>query len=216
MGWKLPLSSTRWASERSTNSQALAAQCDAFLLNPLLIQNGRGVRAHIDRSLEFYKPGIGCPVAVSVLYVQVLIAVVLAAPGGLGGFLDLGVGPIGFALFLPWGLAPTGGGLLPLLAAVPLLALKLAIAGAGLALLETLSAKLRIFRAPEYLAMAFLLAMLGLLVRLLGPGPALPRPRRSGTRSVRPRRSRTRSSSTRTTSSPRSSSSKRSSKKAIP
>lgn len=74
---------------------------------------------------------------------------------------------IGFALFVPWGLAPIGGGVLPVLLALPLLALKLVAAGAGLALLETLSAKLRIFRAPEYLAMAFLLAMLGLLVRLL-------------------------------------------------
>jgi len=44
---------------------------------------------------------------------------------------------------------------------------KLAIAGAALALIESLSAKLRIFRAPEYLAMAFLLAVLGLLVHLL-------------------------------------------------
>ncbi|ADO72141.1 2OG-Fe(II) oxygenase [Stigmatella aurantiaca] len=50
---------------------ALLPDCDAFLLNPLLIQNGRGVAAHIDRSLEFYGAGIGCPVAVSVLYVQV-------------------------------------------------------------------------------------------------------------------------------------------------
>lgn len=74
---------------------------------------------------------------------------------------------IGFALFVPWGLAPTGGGMLPLLLALPVLAAKLLVAGAGLALLETLSAKLRIFRAPEFLAMAFLLAMLGLLVRLL-------------------------------------------------
>lgn len=74
---------------------------------------------------------------------------------------------IGFALFVPWGLAPAGGGLLPLAVALPILVLKLLIAGAGLALLETLSAKLRIFRAPEFLAMAFLLAMLGLLVRLL-------------------------------------------------
>jgi formate hydrogenlyase subunit 4 len=74
---------------------------------------------------------------------------------------------IGFALFLPWGMAPPGAGLLPLLAALPVLVVKLLVAGAGLALLETLSAKLRIFRAPEFLAMAFLLAMLGLLVRLL-------------------------------------------------
>ena len=40
-------------------------------------------------------------------------------------------------------------------------------AGAVLALVETVSAKLRIFRAPEFLAMAFLLAVLGLLVHLL-------------------------------------------------
>ena len=74
---------------------------------------------------------------------------------------------IGFALFLPWGLAPHGAGPVALLLAVPLLAMKLVVAGAGLALIETLSAKMRIFRAPEFLAMAFLLAVLGLLVRLL-------------------------------------------------
>ena len=34
-------------------------------------------------------------------------------------------------------------------------------------LIETLSAKMRIFRAPEFLGTAFLLAVLGLLVRLL-------------------------------------------------
>ena len=36
-----------------------------------------------------------------------------------------------------------------------------------LALIESVSAKLRIFRAPEFMAMAFLLAVLGLLVHLL-------------------------------------------------
>ena len=47
--------------------------------------------------------------------------------------------------------------------------LKLGLVGAALALIETLSAKLRIFRAPEFLATAFLLAVLGLLVhQLLG------------------------------------------------
>jgi uncharacterized protein YndB with AHSA1/START domain len=45
--------------------------CNVFLLNPLLIQNGRGVRAHVDGSLKFYSSRMGCPVAVSVLYVQV-------------------------------------------------------------------------------------------------------------------------------------------------
>ena len=54
-----------------------------------------------------------------------------------------------------------------LLASVPLLALKLALAGALLALIETVSAKVRVFRAPEFLATAFLFAVLGLLVHLL-------------------------------------------------
>lgn len=78
---------------------------------------------------------------------------------------------IGFALFLPWGIAihgADGGG--ATLVALAALAIKLTVAGAGLALMESLSAKLRLFRAPEYLAIAFLLAVLGLLVHLLlGP-----------------------------------------------
>ena len=49
----------------------------------------------------------------------------------------------------------------------PALVLKLAIGGAALALIETLSAKMRIFRAPEFLGTAFLLAVLGMLVNLL-------------------------------------------------
>jgi formate hydrogenlyase subunit 4 len=75
---------------------------------------------------------------------------------------------IGFALFLPWGIATHGadGGLALGVAVIALLT-KLAVAGAALALIEALSAKLRIFRAPEYLATAFLLAVLGLLVHLL-------------------------------------------------
>jgi len=75
---------------------------------------------------------------------------------------------IGFALFLPWG-AATGAAPNPVvvLASVPILAIKLASAGAVLALIETISAKLRVFRAPEFLATAFLLAVLGLLVHLL-------------------------------------------------
>jgi formate hydrogenlyase subunit 4 len=74
---------------------------------------------------------------------------------------------IGFALFVPWGISTDRGGPAALLASIPLLALKLAVAGAALALVETLSAKLRVFRAPEFLAAAFLFAVLGLLVHLL-------------------------------------------------
>jgi len=74
---------------------------------------------------------------------------------------------IGFALFLPWGVSTRSGGPAALLASVPLLALKLAIVGAALALIETVSAKLRVFRAPEFLGVAFVFAVLGLLVHLL-------------------------------------------------
>ncbi|MCI4428366.1 MAG: NADH-quinone oxidoreductase subunit H [Burkholderiales bacterium] len=73
---------------------------------------------------------------------------------------------IGLALFFPWGVAETEAPLAMLLA-LPLLVLKLAIGGFLLAALETLSAKMRIFRVPEFLATAFLLAVIGLLVHLL-------------------------------------------------
>ncbi len=79
---------------------------------------------------------------------------------------------IGFALFVPWGIATHGampglGGAAMLLIAILALGIKLVFSGALLALIESLSAKLRLFRAPEYLATAFLVAVLGLLVHLL-------------------------------------------------
>ena len=76
---------------------------------------------------------------------------------------------IGFALFLPWGLATGSAGPQGLLLSIPVLLAKLAVAGLGIALIETLSAKLRVFRVPEFLAAAFLFAVLGMLVhQLLG------------------------------------------------
>ncbi len=75
---------------------------------------------------------------------------------------------IGFALFIPWGIAThSADGVVAMLISDAALAIKLIVAGAALALIESLSAKVRIFRAPEYLAMSFLLAVLGLLVHLL-------------------------------------------------
>jgi formate hydrogenlyase subunit 4 len=75
---------------------------------------------------------------------------------------------IGFALFIPWGIATHGAdGVAAMLISIAALLVKLIVAGAALAVIESFSAKLRIFRAPEYLAMAFLLAVLGLLVHLL-------------------------------------------------
>jgi len=78
---------------------------------------------------------------------------------------------IGIALFVPWGIAGSGEWkALPL--AVLLVFLKLVVGGAGLALLETVSAKMRIFRVPEFMGTAFLLAVLGLLTHFLLEMPA--------------------------------------------
>jgi len=74
---------------------------------------------------------------------------------------------IGFALFVPWGVSTGAGGPAALLASIPLLAMKLVVAGGALAFIETVSAKLRVFRAPEFLGIAFVFAVLGLLVHLL-------------------------------------------------
>jgi formate hydrogenlyase subunit 4 len=78
---------------------------------------------------------------------------------------------IGMALFVPWGAATTAMPTVPaLLVSIPILALKLLASGAVLAVAETVFAKLRVFRVPELLATAFLLAVLGLLVHLLLQG----------------------------------------------
>jgi len=74
---------------------------------------------------------------------------------------------LGIALFFPVGIGATGADWLVVLGAAPMLVAKLAVGGFGLALIETLSAKMRIFRAPEFLGTAFLLAVLAMLVNLL-------------------------------------------------
>lgn len=73
---------------------------------------------------------------------------------------------IGLALFFPFGIAEGANGI-AMLAAAPVLVAKLVAGGVALALIETVSAKLRIFRAPEFLGTAFLLAVLGMLIHLL-------------------------------------------------
>lgn len=73
---------------------------------------------------------------------------------------------IGLALFFPWGVAEAQAPLAMLLA-LPALLFKLMVGGILLAALETASAKMRIFRVPEFLATAFLLAVIGMLVHLL-------------------------------------------------
>ena len=68
---------------------------------------------------------------------------------------------IGLALFFPCGIAAAGATGWRCSAPRPVLIAKLALGGFALALIETLSAKMRIFRAPEFLGTAFLLAVLG-------------------------------------------------------
>jgi hypothetical protein len=50
--------------------RALQAGCNAFYLNPLLLQQGSRVDPHIDRSLRSYCKTVEPPMVVSVLYVQ--------------------------------------------------------------------------------------------------------------------------------------------------
>ena len=73
---------------------------------------------------------------------------------------------IGLALFFPWGVAEANAPAAMLLA-LPVLVGKLALGGFLLALLETLSAKMRIFRVPEFLGTAFLFSVMAMLVHLL-------------------------------------------------
>jgi formate hydrogenlyase subunit 4 len=73
---------------------------------------------------------------------------------------------IGLALFAPWGIAEAGNPA-ALLLAIPVLVLKLLVGGAVLAVIETTNAKMRLFRVPEFLATAFMLAVIGMLVHFL-------------------------------------------------
>jgi formate hydrogenlyase subunit 4 len=72
----------------------------------------------------------------------------------------------GIALFFPWGIAEANDRV-ALALALPMLVAKLAAGGMLLAVIETVLAKMRIFRVPEFLATAFLLGVLALLVRIL-------------------------------------------------
>src|ERR1700687_6029312 len=74
---------------------------------------------------------------------------------------------IGLPLFLPFGISEGSSNWAAILVATPVLVVKLAVGGFGLALIETLSAKMRIFRAPEFLGTALVLAVLAMLVNLL-------------------------------------------------
>lgn len=76
---------------------------------------------------------------------------------------------IGTALFFPWGIAKSFT-FLNIIYAMLLFIIKLLVLGWGLTLFESVTTKMRIFRVPEFLASAFLLAILGVLIQLLAVG----------------------------------------------
>lgn len=67
-------------------------------------------------------------------------------------------------VFLPWGLAVPGSGLAAHLAGIAAFVAKLAGAGMLLAVFETSIAKMRVFRVPDFLGVALMLALLGTLL----------------------------------------------------
>lgn len=73
---------------------------------------------------------------------------------------------IAIAMFCPWGITNTSQ-MTALIAAMVIFICKLLVLGSSLALFEVLTAKVRLFRAPEFLTSAFILAILGVLIQLL-------------------------------------------------
>jgi len=69
---------------------------------------------------------------------------------------------LGTAVFFPWGISGSGDPLSLIIRALFFVA-KLAAGGAVMVLIETGLAKMRIFRLPDYLGSAFLLATLGMI-----------------------------------------------------
>jgi formate hydrogenlyase subunit 4 len=71
-------------------------------------------------------------------------------------------------LFFPWGV-PSLVAPAPILLGLGVLVVKLALLTVGLAVLETIVAKLRLFRVPELLAGSFALALLSVTAVFLVP-----------------------------------------------
>jgi formate hydrogenlyase subunit 4 len=73
-------------------------------------------------------------------------------------------------IFVPWGLAPVGAGPAAHLLAAAAYLVKLALAGVLLALFETATAKMRVFRVPAFLGAAFMMGILGVLLLFVSRG----------------------------------------------
>jgi formate hydrogenlyase subunit 4 len=73
-------------------------------------------------------------------------------------------------LFFPWGIARSDAGMAVLTIAIADYVVKLAVGSFLLALFETSIAKMRVFRAPEFLGVALMLGLLATLLRFVSRG----------------------------------------------
>lgn len=73
-------------------------------------------------------------------------------------------------LFCPWGLAPAGAGIAAAAIGIGAYLGKLVAAGLLLAVFETAVAKMRVFRAPQFLGAALMLGLLGALLLFVSRG----------------------------------------------
>jgi formate hydrogenlyase subunit 4 len=70
-------------------------------------------------------------------------------------------------LFAPWGISPASAPLPVLAAGIAAYVGKLAVLGGLLAVFETSIAKMRVFRVPQFLGAALMLALLATLLRFV-------------------------------------------------
>jgi formate hydrogenlyase subunit 4 len=73
-------------------------------------------------------------------------------------------------LFVPWGTAPSGAGFAALATGLAAYIVKLAVATTLLTVFETAIAKMRVFRVPEFIGAALMLALLATLLRFVSRG----------------------------------------------
>jgi formate hydrogenlyase subunit 4 len=70
-------------------------------------------------------------------------------------------------IFVPWGLAPAGSPLAGYAVGMVTYLGKLAVGGFLIVLFETSIAKMRVFRVPDFLGIALMLGLLGMLLRFV-------------------------------------------------
>jgi formate hydrogenlyase subunit 4 len=67
-------------------------------------------------------------------------------------------------IFIPWGIAPAGSGLAAYATGLATYLAKIAVGGFLLGVFETSIAKMRVFRVPDFLGIALMLGLLGMLL----------------------------------------------------